>query len=146
MIQARILEEISCCWQISLPYHQKLLNNVLFSANVCRCGFKRLRPQFQTFAAGIANVILNIVCFGSVEKTWGRFLNEAYLRCTYLRGQMLNEGFSRKRLWERLQCFASERGKTGAEIVSPILDERKGGSIRVTIVPRKIVLSGQEPR
>ena len=43
---------------------------------------------------------------GSVEKTWGRFLNEAYLRCTYLRGQMLNEGFSRKRLRERLQCFA----------------------------------------
>ena len=79
--------------------------------------------------------------------------------CTYLRGQMLNESFSRKRLrWqlqtfetavanvcgngckrlrERLQCFASERGKTGAEIVSPILDERKGGSIRVTIVPQK---------
>ena len=26
--------------------------------------------------------------------------------CTYLRGQMLNEGFSRKRLRERLQCFA----------------------------------------
>ena len=81
--------------------------------------------------------------------------------CTYLRGQMLNEGFSPqtfagtvanvcrggcKRLRERLQCFASERGKTGAEIVSPILDERKGGSIRVTIVPRKILLSGQEPR
>ena len=57
--------------------------------------------------------------------------------CTYLRGQMLNEGFSRKRFRERLQCFASERGKTGAEIVSPILDERKGGSIRVTIVPQK---------
>ena len=26
--------------------------------------------------------------------------------CTYLRGQMLNEGFSRKRLQERLQTFA----------------------------------------
>ena len=24
----------------------------------------------------------------SVEKTWGRFLNEAYLRCTYLQGRM----------------------------------------------------------
>ena len=105
---------------------------------------------------------------GSVEKTWGRFLNEAYLRCTYLRGrlhvlaetvalylrgQMLNEAFPANGcgdgctyLRERLQCFASERGKTGAEIVSPILDERKGGSIRVTIVPRKILLSGQEPR
>ena len=25
---------------------------------------------------------------GSVEKTWGSFLNEAYLRRTYLRGRM----------------------------------------------------------
>ena len=25
---------------------------------------------------------------GSVEKTWGRFLNEAYLRRTYLQGRM----------------------------------------------------------
>ena len=73
--------------------------------------------------------------------------------CTYLRGQMLNEAFPANGcgdgctyLRERLQCFASEKGKTGAEIVSPILDERKGGSIRVTIVPRKILLSGQEPR
>ena len=43
MIQARILEEISCCWQISLPYHQKILNNALFPANVCDRGCKRLR-------------------------------------------------------------------------------------------------------
>ena len=49
-----------------------------------------------------------------------------------------------KRLRERLQCFASERDKTGAEIVSPILDERKDGSIRVTIAPRKILLSAEE--
>ena len=91
---------------------------------------------------------------GSVEKTWGRFLNEAYLRRTYLQGRMhvLAETVARTcgdgctYLRERQQCFASERGKTGAEIVSPILDERKGGSIRVTIVPRKILLSGQEPR
>ena len=61
--------------------------------------------------------------------------------CTYLQGQMLNEGFSRKRLRERLQCFASEMGKIGAEIVSPILDERKDGSIRVTIAPRKYLLN-----
>ena len=27
--------------------------------------------------------------------------------------------------WQ-LQCFASETGKTGIEIVSPILDKRKG--------------------
>ncbi len=79
--------------------------------------------------------------------------------CTYLQGQMLNEGFSRKRLRERLQTFAGAvanvcgdgcnalrlRGaKTGAEIVSPILDERKDGSIRVTIAPRKILLSAEE--
>ena len=66
------------------------------------------------------------------------------LRRTYLQGRMLNEGFSRKRLRGRLQCFASERGKTGDEIVSPILDERKDGSIRVTIAPRKILLSAEE--
>ena len=46
-----------------------------------------------------------------------------------------------KRLRERLKCFASERGKTGSEIVSPVLDKRKGGSIRVTIAPRKSRLS-----
>ena len=72
---------------------------------------------------------------GSVEKTWGRFLNEAYLRrtylqgrmhvlaetvartcgdgCTYLRGQMLNESFPANvcgngcnALQGRLQTFA----------------------------------------
>ena len=32
--------------------------------------------------------------------------------------------FQRKRLRERLQCFASEKGKTGTEIASPILDKR----------------------
>ena len=29
-------------------------------------------------------------------------------------------------LRERLQCTASDMGKTGTEIVSPILDKRKG--------------------
>ena len=29
-----------------------------------------------------------------------------------------------KRLRERLQCFASEKGKTGTDIASPILDKR----------------------
>ena len=29
-------------------------------------------------------------------------------------------------LRERLQCTASEKGKTGTEIVSPVLDKRKG--------------------
>ena len=46
----------------------------------------------------------------------------------------LNEGLSQAKLcvggckalrW-RLQSFASETGKTGIEIVSPILDKRKG--------------------
>ena len=59
--------------------------------------------------------------------------------CTYLRGwlhvlagtdlftaNVYDDG--RKRLRERLQTFASERGKTGDEIVSPILDKRKGSS------------------
>ena len=32
-----------------------------------------------------------------------------------------------KRLRERLQCFASEMGKRGTEIASPILYKRKGG-------------------
>ena len=31
-----------------------------------------------------------------------------------------------KRLQEWLQCFASEKGKAGTEIVSPIQDMRKG--------------------
>ena len=68
--------------------------------------------------------------------------------CTYLRGRMhvlagtdlftanvYDDG--RKRLRERLQTFASERGKTGDEIVSPVLDERKGGSIRHSRQPKK---------
>ena len=31
-----------------------------------------------------------------------------------------------KRLQERLQCFASEKGKAGTEIVCPIMYKRKG--------------------
>ena len=78
---------------------------------------------------------------GSVEKSWGRFLNEAYLRRTYLQGRMhvlagkvastsvenavhCKDGCSA--LQEGLQCTASEMGKTGTEIASLILDRRKG--------------------
>ena len=50
-----------------------------------------------------------------------------------------------KRLRERLQTFASEKGKTGIEISIPILDKRKDGSIRVTIAPRKYLLNHQYP-
>ena len=46
-----------------------------------------------------------------------------------------------KRLRERMQTFAVKRGKTGIEIASSILDERKDGSIRVTIAPRKYLLN-----
>ena len=86
---------------------------------------------------------------GSVEKTWGRFLNEAYLRRTYLQGRMhvlawrvalYLRGRMQYTAWrdavhcvdgcsalrERLQCTASEMGKRGTEIASPILDKRKG--------------------
>ena len=79
---------------------------------------------------------------GSVEKTWGRFLNEAYLRRTYLQGRMLNIGFSRKRLRERLQCFASEMDKTGTGIASRILDKRKGRK-DAPVAPRKYLLNRQ---
>ena len=54
--------------------------------------------------------------------------------CTYLRGRMQYaawrdavhcvDGCSALR--ERLQCTASEMGKRGTEIASPILDKRKG--------------------
>ena len=70
----------------------------------------------------------------------GRFLNEAYLRRTYLQGRLhvlvgkvartsvenaahCEDGCSA--LQERLQCTASEMGKTGTEIVSPILDKKR---------------------
>ena len=79
---------------------------------------------------------------GSVENHGRkRFLNEAYLRRTYLQGQLhvlawrmqctartdavhCRGGCSA--LQERLQCTASEMGKTGTEMVSRILDKRKG--------------------
>ena len=153
-IYAGIKEAFKNCLNGQCQPH---LRNVLFSASVCRSGFKRLRPQFQTFAAGIANVILNIVCFlGSVEKTWGSFLNEAYLRrtylqgrmhvlaradartckdgCTYLRGRLqvlalrnaVHCKYGCSALQRRLQCTASEMDKTGTETFSPILDKRKG--------------------
>ena len=77
----------------------------------------------------------------SVWKTWERdfkmktpFPSE-YLResqCKALRGLMQSFALADAMLcvgrcnalrWQ-MQCFASERGKTGTEIVSPILDKR----------------------
>ena len=61
--------------------------------------------------------------------------------CTYLRGRMhvlagkvasisvenaVHCGSGCSALQERLQCTASEMGKTGTEMVSRILDKRKG--------------------
>ena len=71
----------------------------------------------------------------------GRFLNEAYLRRTYLQGRLHVLAWRMQctartdavhcvdgctALQRRLQCTASETGKRGAEIASPILDKRKG--------------------
>ena len=68
--------------------------------------------------------------------------------CTYLQGQIFSPqtftmtdanvcGGGCKRLRERLQTFAPERGKNDTGIVSPVLDERKGGSIRHSRQPKK---------
>ena len=72
--------------------------------------------------------------FGSVEKHGGRFLNEAYLRRTYLRGRLhvlagkeaVHCGGGCSALRGRLQCTASEMGITGTEIASPVLNKRSG--------------------
>ena len=55
----------------------------------CILGCSALHPGFQCTASALA-----VHCV------------QNNLRCTYLQGQMLNEGFSRKRLRERLQTFA----------------------------------------
>ena len=58
--------------------------------------------------------------------------------------------FPRSALQWRMQCTASEMGKTGIVIASPVLDKRKGRKdslhIRVTVaVPRKFLLSRYGP-
>ena len=84
--------------------------------------------------------VILVILIRLSRKTWGRFLNEAYLRRTYLQGRLhvlagkvartcvenavhCKDGCSA--LQERLQCTASEMGKTGTEIVSPILDKKR---------------------
>ena len=68
-------------------------------ANVCRGGCKRLRERLQTFAGKVAYISVE----DAVHCVDG---------CTALQ--------------RRLQCTASETGKRGTEIASPILDKRKG--------------------
>ena len=83
--------------------------------------------------------VILVILIRLSRKTWGRFLNEVYLRRTYLQGRLhvlagkvartsvenavhCKDGCSA--LQERLQCTASEMGKTGTEIVSPVLNKR----------------------
>ena len=68
---------------------------------------KRLRWRMQTFAGKDANVC--------GEKR----------QCT-ARTDAVHCGDGCSALRERLQCTASEMGKTGTEIASPILDKRTG--------------------
>ena len=77
----------------------------LFTANVYDGGCKRLRWRLQTFAGKDANVC--------GEKR----------QCT-ARTDAVHCGDGCSALRERLQCTASEMGKTGTEIASPILDKR----------------------
>ena len=84
--------------------------------------------------------VILVILIRLSRKTWGRFLNEAYLRRTYFQGRLhvlagkvartsvenavhCEDGCSALR--GRLQCTASEMGKTGTEIVSPILDKKR---------------------
>ena len=61
------------------------------------------------------------------EKTWGR---DSYIKAPFTHtfvgtDAKLCVGSCNALRWQ-LQSFASETGKTGIEIVSPILDKRKG--------------------
>ena len=76
---------------------------------------------------------------GSVEKHGKGLLNEGAFSHKHLRRQMqcfalavamLCVGGCNALRW-RLQCFASEIGKTGTEIVSHILDKRKGRKLTI---------------
>ena len=84
---------------------QKVSSHNLFTANVYDGGCKRLRWRLQTFAGKDANVC--------GEKR----------QCT-ARTDAVHCGDGCSALRERLQCTASEMGKTGTEIISPILDKR----------------------
>ena len=74
-------------------------------ANVYDGGCKRLRERMQTFTGKDANVC--------GEK-----------RQCIARTDAVHCGDGCSALRERLQCTASEMGKTGTEIASPILDKR----------------------
>ena len=86
---------------------QKASFHHLFTANVYDGGCKRLRWRLQTFAGKDANV-----CGEKRQCTARTDAVHCKGGCSALR--------------ERMQCTASEMGKTGIEIASPIQDKRKG--------------------
>ena len=86
---------------------QKASFHHLFTANVYDGGCKRLRWRLQTFAGKDANV-----CGEKRQCTARADAVHCGSGCSALRG--------------RLQCTASETGKTDTEIASPILDKRTG--------------------
>ena len=90
-------------------------------ANVYDGGCKRLRERMQTFE----------VKRGSALQ--GRML------CT-ARTDAVHCGDGCSALRERLQCTASEMGKTGTEIASPILDKRTGRR-EAPVAPWKYLLN-----
>ena len=70
---------------------------------------------------------------GSVEKHGKGILNEGAFSHTEtfaLAIAMLCVGGCNALRWQ-MQCFASEIGKTGTEIVSHILDKRKGRKLTI---------------
>ena len=103
---------------------QKVSLHNLFTANVYDGGCKRLRWRLQTFAGKDANVC--------GEKR----------QCT-ARTDAVHCGDGCSALRERLQCTASEMGKTGTEIASPILDKRTGRR-DAPVAPWKYLLNQKE--
>ena len=103
--------------------------------------------------------VILVILIRLSRKTWGRFLNEAYLRRTYLQGQLhvlagkvartsvenavhSKDGCSTLR--RRLQCTASEMGKLATESSALFWTGEKEGKthpIWVIVAPRKFLLS-----
>ena len=108
---------------------QKVSLHHLFTANVYDGGCKRVRWRLQTFTMVVANVYDG----GCKRLRWrlqtfaGKDANVCgeKRQCT-ARTDAVHCGDGCSALRERLQCTASEMGKTGTEIASPILDKRTG--------------------
>ena len=79
-----------------------------FPASTCKDGCKYLQGRLHVLAWRVA-----LYLRGRMQYTAWRDAVHCVEGCSALR--------------ERLQCTASEMGKRGSEIVSPILDKRKKG-------------------